>query len=413
MPKSLPKELSRTLRKPRALLLLCILPCLNRATAQIRDSAGVQIVTSVSPSSSAAEMLQLAKMPLLVIGTRPGTMYELSRVAGAVRVTGHRIVVGDGASRQLRFYDSLGTFLSSVGRKGDGPGEFQSLGKLQANGGDTLVAGSDSRLSLFTAAGRAIRSIDPLAPPAQLPAGDQMILAAFSSGATIMGSIPRWQQSNHPPQTGRRWTDSIQLGVFGESNKLLTTLGRLPARVMEWRGTDLMSPIFSAEMLMASTGQRWFLGFGSEYSIRVYTAAGRLERIIRRAWTPERVDVDAWTAQWLKRTDKLTVAEAESKRKELRESPYAMTVPAFAQLLADRVGRLWVRESHLVDFSRPRDPPFLPSVWNVFSSEGKWLSNVEMPAQFLPTDIGSDYVLGVARDRDGVETVLLYRLGVR
>ena len=405
-----------TRRNPAVLLLLCTLSiarCLKGDAAQVRDSAGIQIVMNISPSWLPAETLRLGKTPLLVIGTRPGTMYELSRVAGAVRLTSRHIVVGDGASRQLRFYDSLGTFISSVGRQGNGPGEFQGLSKLQAIGGDTLVAGSDLRLSLFTGTGRAIRSIDPLAPPAQLPPGNQMILTAFSSGTTIIGSEPHWRESNHPPQTGRRWTDSIHVGVFGEGNKLLTSLGRLPARVMEWRGFDLMLPTFSSELLVASAGQFSYLGFGSEYSIRVYSSSGRLERIIRRAWVPERVDIDAWATQWVKNADKLTAAEADAKRKELRERPYAATVPAFAQLLADRAGRLWVRESHLASFSWLRDPPFVASVWNVFSSAGKWLGNVEMPAQFLPTDIGSDYVLGVARDHDGVETVVLYRLGVR
>jgi len=35
---------------------------------------------------------------------------------------------------------------------------------------------------------------------------------------------------------------------------------------------------------------------------------------------------------------------------------------------------------------------------------------IPMPARFLPKDIGADYVLGVARDAEGLETVVLYRL---
>ncbi|MEP6833411.1 MAG: hypothetical protein ABJB74_08450 [Gemmatimonas sp.] len=33
-----------------------------------------------------------------------------------------------------------------------------------------------------------------------------------------------------------------------------------------------------------------------------------------------------------------------------------------------------------------------------------------MPASFLPTDIGVNYVIGIARDSDGVETVVMYSL---
>ncbi len=405
-----------TSRSRAAWSLLCaawIAPCATSAAAQVRDSADVQIVMNRSPSLSATAALRLASTPLLVIGARAGTMYELSKVAGAARLTGGRIVIGDGASRRLRFYDSMGTFLNALGRQGDGPGEFQTLRTLQVVGGDTIVAGSAVRLSLFTGTGRPVRSVSPLAPPAQLPAGEEVILAAFASGTTVMGSIPNWRETKHPPQTGRRWTDSIQLGVFGDGNKLLKTLGRSPVRVLEWRELDLMLPTFSPELLAANTAQHLFLGFGTEYSIQVYSSSGVLERIIRRTWVAERVNIDLWATQQVRQTGTLTGAAADAKRKELRDGPYAVVAPAFSQLLADRAGRLWVRESHPADFVRPGDPASLPSVWNVFSAEGKWLCNVGMPAHFLPTDIGSDYVLGVARDSDGLETVVMYRLGMK
>ena len=55
--------------------------------------------------------------------------------------------------------------------------------------------------------------------------------------------------------------------------------------------------------------------------------------------------------------------------------------------------------------------PLVPSVWSVFDNTGRWLGDVTMPARFMPHDIGRDYILGVARDSDGVETIVEYRLG--
>ena len=54
--------------------------------------------------------------------------------------------------------------------------------------------------------------------------------------------------------------------------------------------------------------------------------------------------------------------------------------------------------------------PLVPSVWSVFDAQGRWLGDVTLPARFSPMDIGADYVLGVARDEDGVETVAMYTL---
>jgi hypothetical protein len=46
----------------------------------------------------------------------------------------------------------------------------------------------------------------------------------------------------------------------------------------------------------------------------------------------------------------------------------------------------------------------------VFDAGGRWLCDVTMPAHFTPMEIGADYVLGVASDADGVETVVRYGL---
>jgi hypothetical protein len=93
----------------------------------VRDSAGIRIVENRQPSAGPEGGRRLAPAPALVIGTRTGEMYELSGVAGAARLSGGTIVVADGGSRQLRFFDSTGAFIRAVGGPGDGPGEFREL----------------------------------------------------------------------------------------------------------------------------------------------------------------------------------------------------------------------------------------------------------------------------------------------
>ena len=46
----------------------------------------------------------------------------------------------------------------------------------------------------------------------------------------------------------------------------------------------------------------------------------------------------------------------------------------------------------------------------MFDVTGMWLGAVTMPTQFVPTDIGPDYVLGIRWDEDLVEHVQLYPL---
>src|SRR5690606_11906385 len=48
--------------------------------------------------------------------------------------------------------------------------------------------------------------------------------------------------------------------------------------------------------------------------------------------------------------------------------------------------------------------------WLVFGAGGRLRARVTMPAGFEPTQIGPDFVLGIARDEFDVEQLRLYRL---
>ncbi len=311
----------------------------------------------------------------MVIGTRPGAAYEFSRIAGAVRLTDGRIAVGDGGSTQLRFYDAGGTYLSALGRKGDGPGELPGLSTVHWLPGDVIAVGSREIVSLFSPAGKLVGRIDLYRPPPPMLEGEKALMAIFPGGTFVAGNIRHWRQTGHAPRTGLRWTDSVHLVVLGPSNRLVATVGDLPARVMEWgKEYDLFSPPHAPTLTYASSADRFFVGFGSDYTIRVFTAFGRPAMVIRRRAAP-------------------TLA---------RGGQQVVRVPAFDRLIADRVGNLWVREGG--------SAPGTPTSWSVFNPAGRWLGDVPIPAGFTPTDIGTDYVLGVSRDADDVEAVALYRL---
>ena len=175
-------------------------------------------------------------------------------------------------------------------------------------------------------------------------------------------------------------------------------------------------PWFAAPLAIANNDSTFFIGLGTEYSIRVYGRDGRLSRIVRRQWTPVSVterDIDSYVVEWGKRWIRSTGAEAERARIDLRNDPYETTVPAYSRFIADRSGRLWVRTANLADApgaGQLNTTPLVPSVWSVFDREGGWLGDLTLPSRFQPYDIGADYVLGVALDEDGVQTVVQYAL---
>ncbi len=147
----------------------------------------------------------------------------------------------------------------------------------------------------------------------------------------------------------------------------------------------------------------FYYGSGDSYEIGYYSVGGSLLRIVRKARenrpvSPE--DIDA-----VKR-EELEGASSERWRARLEEMfktmPFPETFPAYSSLLADSEGNLWVS-----DYPRPGVSQVQ---WSVFGPEGRWLTDVTMPADFTPYQIGPGFVLGAFHDELGVEYVRLYSL---
>ena len=82
--------------------------------------------------------------------------------------------------------------------------------------------------------------------------------------------------------------------------------------------------------------------------------------------------------------------------------PMPPTMPAFTDFLLDSEGNLWVKRFHPSWEEGNR--------WGVFSPDGEFYGNVDMPIGLEVMDITADYVLGVTRDDLDVERVELLAL---
>ena len=131
------------------------------ATQQVvpRDSAGIRILEV--PASLLARLPQwTVQGPDVAIGEAMGDPhYEFNLASNPWRLSDGRIVIANNRV-ELRFYDVRGRYLTTVGRRGQGPGEYQHL-SLQRGPGDSLrvLDWPTGRLDVRDPHGKLIRSM--------------------------------------------------------------------------------------------------------------------------------------------------------------------------------------------------------------------------------------------------------------
>lgn len=126
---------SRLIRAP--ILRACVLVLVSACAA---DSPADQV-----PGTTGPPVWPVASEPDVSIGVVDGDpQYQMHQVVGAVLLDDDRIAVMNAGSSQLRIYAADGTFISSHGRPGEGPGEFRTASRMHVKG-DTLVV-YDARL---------------------------------------------------------------------------------------------------------------------------------------------------------------------------------------------------------------------------------------------------------------------------
>jgi hypothetical protein len=368
-----------------------------------RDSAGIQIVENAAPLWKEGQEWKLSAEPELDIGEAEGAPESLlGRVRTALRRSDGTLVVANGGTQEIRFYEASGRYLRAVGREGEGPGEFRSLDWLALLPGDSLLAYDQRlrRLSVFSPEGAFVQSSALEGSP---EGGLPHPMAAFADGSLLV-KTSRALGSNQVRSGPIR--SPVLFSRYSAVGEPLDSIAVLPGDEGYVKSDGptilIMSLLLGRSTGSAVSGNRVYLGSSDAFQIGLYSPSGQLERLIRRRGAPrpvtdedvrrlreQRIDAGGG-ADWQRQVDQI-----------LQEMPIPETRPAFAGFKADDDGNLWVRETTV---------PGEPALWTVFDTEGRMLGSVRWPDYFRPTHIGRDFVVGIARDELDVEHVLVYGL---
>ena len=363
-----------------------------------RDSAGIAIATTL-PSARPPEWT-FDPRPILAIGAVDGPPEALlDDVQAALLRPDGGVVVANGGTGELRWYDSAGAHVRTAGREGSGPGEFLMLTAL-ARGADGRVHawdGSHLRVTTFTGDGR----LDGTWSITADSLGGFVRLAGLledRSPVLLDGSSPVFRVS------GRTRRDPMRIWIGAPGRGLRHWMTVPGPETYTWRIPDgsIRSPApFGRETQVALGGGRLWVGDSERYEIRAYTPGGRLERIVRREGQPREVtpaEMDAYRRTWRERTagNRLAAGMADRAAAEL---PFPRTHPAFTALQLDADGNLWVCE---------RDDEE-GSTWTVYDPGGRPLGRITLPPRVQPLDVAGDRLVARWKDESDVEFVRVYR----
>jgi hypothetical protein len=371
----------------------------------VSDSAGITIVQNTAPRWAEGEGWRIADEPALDIGVVDGdSMYQLYDLAGALKLDDGRVVVANGGTSELRFYDANGRFLSASGRKGGGPGEFDGLMWVKKGPADSLLAYDwrYRRVSVFDDQGDFARSFGLRVLDQR---GGFAVYAGLFRDGTMLLATDMAFAGQQMIEGARR--DSAMYYRCDLEGDVIDTVGVLAGGEsysrMEgetWMGGGLVFGKFGQAVIHADG---FYYGSADRYEIGYHDLAGQLTRIIRLDQPNLRVtqaDIDAFV------NDRIESARDESRRQLLNkiyeDMPFPDDMAAYGQFLADPAGTLWVSETLRPGDDQPR--------WKVFDPDGALLGTVETPLNFRVYEIGNDYMLGRWRDDMEVEHVRLYEL---
>lgn len=365
-------------------------------------------------------------LPDLRIGELEGEEeYTFGRVGIVYGLADGGMLVEDAGARIIRMYDSTGTFVRNLGRRGGGPGEY-----TQVNG---IARHASGDLYVWDAGGSRINRYRP----------DGEFVTSFSSPlsgwysqnqlhADDAGRIYIWSPLWRDPENAMNRKDGFI--AMDSAGMVLDSLWYpewpeesepLQARSPNGSSMSMYSRPWAAN---SSTDLRrdggLVSGAGLTYEFLILPNDGGPIKV-QREYTP--VPVGATEA-----AERRAIVEQGLRRTDPGwnwTGPGIPAVkPAYQQLDVAEDGRIWVRlftpEERIPEAELPPERPAPagggpapvrsttrePLLYDVFTADGRLLGRVAPPPRVRLSRMSGDYAWGVMTDADGVEFAVRFRI---
>jgi hypothetical protein len=353
--------------------------------------------------------MEIAAQPRLSLGVSLGdTIQEFYQMRTPFLLPGDRLAVPLEGSSEIRVFGPDGSFLQSLGRAGEGPGEFVALTSAWARG-DTIEA------------------LD----------GDVMrITRLFPDGSTeVVRLEATGRGETAPPGAIPDGWVTVGWAGFGESGRDLWALqlfardGRLIGEIAQIEGMARISvpgysgphPLSPRAVVRVALG-RVYLAETLTPRIQVLGPMGAVEREITWA-TQDSInprDALSLVRDSARARGDSDALDAFSEQLLLTDEIHEK-VSVFWDFMVDELGFIWIRPyeptKHSFSFVRFYGGGYIVGTsgrggrWRIFSPEGVEVGSIEVPEGLALSQITRDAVIGIRTDPNlGFESVHVHAL---
>lgn len=374
--------------------------------------AGVTVFTHDRSAFTRAAMLVAAPAALSVMGGANGDpAYDLTKVQEVALLTGGGIAAFS-ADQRLLVFNPDGTPRRTIGRRGQGPGEFAGNPRLLALAGDTLLVTEfvNVRMSWIVVDKGVIR-IEPLRN--RLPPLVEKPVGMLPGGRVVFTSAGMFNEPQHPPSGFSRTKASVAVLPARGPAMVVATIADVQLKTVptNFRGSPgvmadyvrygLLAHIVVWDTLIATTT-------GDTYTIDLRDNRGHVVSRIQVA-TPRRVVTSSMrTARIAAEVEELHQGPADATRDPVeaerlfRTAPFADSLPATTDLFVTPNRTLWV-----LDKIMPSDPGWTATG---FRLDGAIIGRLRGPGGTTPVAFGNDRVVLRSTDADSVVKLEVHRI---
>ncbi len=315
------------------------------------------------------------------------------------------VYVCDGTAADIKVFDGLGKFSGTIGRKGQGPGEFSARSLVHVSEHALLVWDRSTRkLSLFTLGGRFLKSLEFI----QARDGYPMQMRSLPDGRFVIETERINEQS-------RRFPQECLIGLYSSKLEFIKKLYARPVyrykRIFDPGYAEVHQPYNPRVYWDVIPTGRLVIGCSDRYEIEIHDPDKGKLKIFSGKYTPVRVVEEDQRDYFSQMTVSFVLKSGLRTTKRgapsyiVDNTSFPKYKPAFDSLRTDSDGNIWI---HVYREGRDSEK----RTFDGFSRDGEYIGQVKIlpPGEYPST--GTTIIDGFfwMIEKDGTNKITKYQI---